>query len=520
MQTQTSAKALMDSYALKDSVNFDKVISKQFLSFGFGKKVDLQYQCIHHAIEEYVFMQPDVTAILHEGKSITYKELNTKADDLAYELVAQGVRPGDNVGLFLSRSIDLVVGILACLKVGAAYVPQDARIVPKSQLEFIKSQAQIDIILTLKRFENNLPKSKKIFIDKAQNFEHPFPRNFNVTETCFILFTSGTTGKPNGVKVTHKNLINILKTSPGNLGIQPGDIVSQILNISFDMSAWEILGCLSNGGTLLIRGKDIQAAVSKANIVISTPTILSSLNPKLCNELKKVAVAGEPCPEKVAINWSEKADFYNCCGPTETTIVNIMHHYKGEGHPISIGAPTPNNTVYILDENLHPLPIGEVGEMWAGGDCVTDGYVGNEKLTNERYRRDPFTGGIMFRTRDLGRWNKNGELEHFGRTDDQVKIRGFRVELDSVSSALESVPGVKRATTLKLNDRDLVGFVACDHFDLSKTLSVLKKKLQYYSIPAIILPMNKLPMTDRGKIDKKTLIQIAIKEYDSQKAEV
>jgi non-ribosomal peptide synthetase component F len=269
---------------------------------------------------------------------------------------------------------------------------------------------------------------------------------------------------PNGVQVTHGNVCNILLTEPGNLGMGHGLRVSQILNISFDMAAWEILGALAHGATLVIRGSSIAEAVQRAEIVIATPSILGTLDANACRHVRVVAVAGEPCPKPLADAWGSFCTFYNACGPTEVTIVNTMQRHVAGAESLTIGTPTPNNTVYILDDHLQPCAIGEVGEMWAGGDCVSRGYLGNDTLTEERYKPDPFLGGVrrMFRTRDLGRWTADGRLEHLGRTDDQVKIRGFRVELDSVTAALESVPSCAQAVTLKLDSRNLVAFVRPD----------------------------------------------------------
>jgi acyl-coenzyme A synthetase/AMP-(fatty) acid ligase len=178
---------------------------------------------------------------------------------------------------------------------------------------------------------------------------------------------------------------------------------------------------------------------------------------------------------------------------------------------LTIGKPTPNNTVYILDEERKPCPLGEVGEMWAGGACVSAGYINNPSLNEERYAPDPFLGNgyRMFRTRDLGRWTPNGELEHLGRTDDQVKVRGFRVELDSVSAVLESVPFCTQAVTLKLDNRNLVAFVSPQTVDADLAKETVASTLPYYCTPALVVTMDEFPMTSRGKVDKRELLEMA-----------
>jgi amino acid adenylation domain-containing protein len=331
------------------------------------------------------------------------------------------------------------------------------------------------------------------------------------TDGCYVLFTSGTTGKPNGVKVTHRNVANVILTSPGNLGIRPGWRVAQLLNVAFDMAAWEILGCLSHGATLVIRGSDLVAAARTADVLIATPTVLGGIDPSQCAHVKVVAVAGEPCPRPLADRWASRCDFFNSCGPTETTIVNTMQPHDPSAIRLSIGRPTPNNTVYVLDDARRLLPFGEVGEMWAGGDCVSAGYLGNPGLNAERYAPDPFLGGgrLMFRTRDLGRWTPDGELEHLGRTDDQVKVRGFRVELDAVSSVLEGVPGCARAVTLKLDDRNLVSFVTPAGVSAEEAREAVAVTLPYYCVPSSVYALDALPETSRGKVDKRALLALA-----------
>lgn len=491
-----------------------------FQAFGAGPSVVPTHDLVHRAVEARAAARPDDVAARHADDSITYGQLDAHAERLAAELIARGVRPGDAVGLFLERSIGMLVGILAALKAGAAYVPQDARVAPAERLCHVMAVADIAVVLTLSHLRDKVPPaadrlSVDAFMDAADTAAPParvvIERAVTRDDRCFVLFTSGTTGTPNGVQVTHGNVANIILTEPGSLGMAPGRTVAQLLSISFDMAAWETLGALTHGATLLIRGRDIEQTAARADIVIATPSILATLDADRCRGVRTVAVAGEPCPRPLAERWSRFATFYNACGPTETTIVNTAQRFNDSDGALTIGRPTPNNTVYVLDADRRPLPIGEVGEMWAGGACVTDGYLGNAELTAERYAPDPFLGGdaVMFNTRDLGRWTATGELEHLGRSDDQVKIRGFRVELDAVSAVLESTPGCTKAVTLKYDDRDLVAFVTPATVDPEQARAVVADRLPYYAVPAQVHPMDVVPLTDRGKTDKRALCALA-----------
>lgn len=494
-----------------------------FERFGQGPAVSLPYTRIHRSFEQHAANHPDAVAAHHLGEEITYRELDRQGNRLAALLARHGVRTGDNVGIFLQRSIPMIVGIMGALKAGASYVPQHVGVATESHLEYVLEAAQIDVILTLSHLRDQVPANDDhVCIDLDELIEEPMAEGAYETaftpeveispdNTCYIIFTSGTTGKPNGVQVTHRNVCNVLLTEPCNLGIHPGMKVGQILSIAFDMAAWEILGCLGNGATLMIRGKDFEAVVQSVDVVIATPSILGRFDAERCKNVQVVAVAGEPCPRPLADAWSSFCTFFNSCGPTEVTIINTAQDYRPDGNGLTIGAPTPNNTVYVLDQDLKPLPIGEVGEMWAGGDCVSTGYIGNPELTGERYKPDPFLGGgrMMFRTRDLGRWTADGQLEHFGRTDDQVKVRGFRVELDSVSAVLESAPLCHQAATLKFDDRSLVSFVAPLTVDITAAREAIAAELPYYCTPAFIIAMDELPMTPRGKIDKRELMRLA-----------
>ncbi len=499
----------------------------KFESWGQGPRLEPRHALVHQAFEAQARQQPQAVAVTHLGRSISYLELERQANRLAIRLGRMGVRRGDQVALFLQRSIGMVVGMLACLKLGAAYVPQCAGIAPRTQQAHVLQVTGARVVLTLSHLLDEVALAPgeqatlpHIALDRflaepvprPQTYDHFEPAEaVQPNDLCFVLFTSGTTGKPNGVEVSHRNVANIILTAPGDLGLRPGMKVAQLLNIGFDMAAWECLGTLSHGATLVIRGSDFQEVAEQVDAIIATPSILARIDASRCPQVQVVALAGEPCPKPLADKWAAQCRFYNACGPTEVTIVNTMQHYTPGARPLSIGKPTPNNTVYVLNQDLQPCAIGEVGEMWAGGHCVSRGYRANAELTAERYRVDPFMadGSRMFRTRDLGRWNAAGELEHLGRVDDQVKVRGFRVELDAVSHVMEAVPGCEKAVTLKLNNQELVAFVCPASVDTGAARAAVAQALPYYCVPALLMALPTLPMTGRGKVDKGALLALA-----------
>lgn len=516
-----SATAADSGFACTKALGHLPIIQRNTLeSWGCGPARPLPYACIHLAFEAQAAAAPQQIAALCLEQSISYEQLNRQANRLARHLIEQGVVAGDTVALFVERSIPMLVGLLAVLKIGAAYVPQDARITPPAQLTMILETLSSAVVLTLSELKDRLPLAagqpcvcldeflaqqpwvaEECLLDVAA----PDPASL-----CFVLFTSGTTGRPNGVRVTHRNVCNILLTAPGNLGIKPGMSVGQILNIAFDMAAWEILGCLAHGATLRIRQQDIGETARHCQVLIATPSILATLDPRQCPTLEVVAVAGEPCPQALADRWAAHCTFYNGCGPTETTIVNTLHRHV-PGVRLTIGKPTPNNTVYVLDEHGQACAPGAVGEMWAGGDGVTAGYLHNPLLTAQRYRPDPFLGAgrMMFHTRDLGRWTDEGALEHLGRVDDQVKVRGFRVELDALATTLEACGACSRAVALKFDSQHLVAFVTPATVDIPAARQYCAQRLAYYCVPAVIFAVDLLPLTARGKVDKALLLQWA-----------
>ncbi|HUQ61959.1 AMP-binding protein [Lentzea sp.] len=475
-----------------------------FEAFGSGPIRTPPFDHVHHAVETHAARRPHVTAVEHLGESLTYAELDIRASLLAELLVRRGVRPGDHVGLFLSRSISMVVGILAVLKAGAAYVPQDARTASQDELRRVVRHTRIDVVLTTSEDAAVLPDhlAAVVTIDTLPDVR-AFHRTITAdSEIAAVVLTSGT-----GVRISHATLCNVLLTAPGSLRITPGTRVSQLLHIASRTAMWEILGALVNGGTLVLRGDDAERTASTADVVIATPGVLQSIDPDRCRRAHTVAVTGERCPRALADRWSRRAAFFNACGRTELGIVNTVQQHEPGSGPLAIGRPVPNTTVYVLDEDRRPCPIGAIGEMWAGGACVTEGYAGLADLTARWYRPDPFLGGdhVMFRTHDLVRWTSDGRLEHHGQVGDLVEVRGFRVSPYAVTTALESAEDCDHATTL-VHDGRLTSFISPATASPDAARRAVAQRLPYYCVPGLIVPVGSLPATDRGKLDQPALL--------------
>ncbi|OAA69728.1 AMP-dependent synthetase/ligase [Cordyceps fumosorosea ARSEF 2679] len=465
------------------------------MTFCFGQAREAQFYTTTAALAHFALTHPSTVAVrdlsARVTRQLTYGELARQAQALAWHLRSLGVQPGQRVPLVVKRSQAMIVAIFAVLLCGAQYVPLDGGVVPDATLRHVFCESGGKVLVCVSATEARV---RELLPDAlAVNAEEEYA-------------AERTTGKPKGVDVTQANVANLVCQAPGNLGVSPGVRVGQLLNISFDMAAWEIFTCLCNGGTLVIRGSDWEPTMSQIDILICTPSILAKYPPQKYRNIKVAATAGEPTTQSLADLWAAEAEYWNCCGPTETTIVNTMSRHA-TGDPITIGRPTPNNNVYILDEAMRPVVgPGVTGIMWAGGCGVSRGYIGLEQKTRESYLPDPFMndGSQMYRTGDLGQWDVSGNILILGRCDDQVKVKGFRVELDGVSSSLLACPGVSQAVALFI-DGQIHAFVSPLNQDEGRILAAVAERQPYYAVPSVIHQLAAFPVTANGKTDKRAL---------------
>lgn len=548
---QLSLNPNLTSSALRylDNTKYNEVVN----SFNADRVENIPDTTIHATVEKQVALYPQNIAIDYEGKSVSYSELNTRANRLAQFLIDNyDVKPDDFVGLVLDRSDKLVTSILAVLKAGGAYVPMDPK-APEDRLTFMIEDSAPKVILTNSSNEDRLkailPNSIILAIDDI-DFEKQLESKYNGKNLdvnissyniAYLIYTSGTTGMPKGVMVEHRNVINLFGATDKLFNFNEHDVWTLFHSYTFDFSVWELLGSLFFGGKLLVptyeQTRDMNmfydlCARKGVTVLNQTPNafyqfsdIALTKTDKLTS-LRYVVFGGEALNMEQLQPWysiyeDNSPSLINMYGITETTVhVTYKKIYKNELDRGSlIGKPIPNYSIYLLNKDMQPLPIGAIGEMYVGGEGVARGYLNKDELTAERFLPNPFQTddqkekGInsrLYKSGDLARLLPSGELEYLGRNDFQVKIRGFRIELCEIENRLSSHQSVKQSVVLvkehTSGGKYLVGYYVADNaIDSDSLIAFMKAYLPDYMIPSAFVHLSSFPLTVNGKLDRKAL---------------
>jgi len=488
---------------------------------------------------EQVAKNPHNIAVVFESESLTYQQLNEKAEQLADYLIENyQIQTDTLIGISVERSLEMIIGVLGILKAGSAYVPIDPNY-PPERIKFMLEDSRISVLLTQSFVVHKLPLDslenpvKVVYLD-AELDKYPSPivncqlstlrlrsvNTFNCDNLAYVIYTSGSTGKPKGVMIEHQGLVNLILAVDEILQIQPQSRVLQFANFSFDASIWEIAPTLSAGACLyltqkenLLPSQELIDFLTEHKITHLTipPSVLSLLPQATLPDLQILITAGEVCSKELVNRWAKGRSFFNGYGPTESTVCASLALCQPHDKKTLIGKPLSNLHIYILDAHNQPLPPGIPGELCIAGVGLARGYLHRPELTAEKFIAVELFGKVeqIYKTGDLARWKDDGNLEYLGRIDEQVKLRGFRIELGEIESLLLRHPLVKETVVILYqseNQQSLIAYVTgIDHDFGSDLKKYLKSSLPDYMIPAQIVVLDQLPLTPNGKIDRKAL---------------
>jgi amino acid adenylation domain-containing protein/FkbH-like protein len=496
-------------------------------------------QCIHELFEARVREHPEALAVVFGGESLTYGELNSQANQLAHFIRLQNLEPGAPVAVCLERSVRLVVGLLAILKAGAAYVPMDPRY-PKERLAFMLADTRTSLLLTQQSLFRHLPHRgvKTICLEadseeiQSQSLEN-LPNRATPEDVAYIIYTSGSTGQPKGAAVPHR-AVNRLVLKTNYIELDASDRIAQVSNISFDAATFEIWGALLNGAQL--RGIATDVALSPKDFAgelreqgITAMFLTSALFSQLAAEvpgafatMRTLLAGGEALDPKwvrAVLKDRPPLRLVNGYGPTENTTFTccaLLRDVPEGAASVPIGRPISNTQVYILDAHRNPVPIGVPGELYTGGDGLAKGYWNRPELTAEKFILHQFSQDgpcqSLYRTGDLARYLPDGNIEFLGRIDNQVKIRGFRVELGEIEAVLARHDGVRECAVNVSGsgagqNRLVAYFVAATKRapKVSQLRTFLADQLPDYMVPSAFVQLEALPLTANGKLDRRAL---------------
>jgi myxalamid-type nonribosomal peptide synthetase MxaA len=508
---------------------------------------------IHELFEDQVRRSPDAVAALYQEQRMTYRELNQRANQLARQLRAAGVAPGDFVPVQMSRSLQVLIAQIAVLKCGGVYVPIDPGL-PAERRQFMIRDCSARHVVCDRDDHDGVASHLVDWINcttVAQRIAglvaDDLDLRIDAGLPAYVMYTSGSTGTPKGVLVAHHS-VNRLAINNGYADLGPGDVIAHHSNPAFDASTFEVWSALLNGASILIVEQSVvldgerfaellkRARVTAMYLSVGLFSQYTQTLAPVFPTLRYLMVGGdslEPAGVRRVLSFSPPRQLLNVYGPTESTTFSTSYHIEHvpeEATQIPIGRPISNARIYILDEHRQPVPIGIPGELYIGGAGVACGYLNRPAFTAERFVPDPFgdePGARLYRTGDLGRWRADGVIEFLGRNDGQVKIRGYRIELGEIEARLAQHPLLSAATVLARQDasaeKRLVAYVVPSDMRNAPAAKQLRAYLEgvlpEYMVPSAFVVLEALPLTSTGKVDRRALPVPAVEAYASREYE-
>ncbi|MBR8838437.1 MAG: amino acid adenylation domain-containing protein [Stigonema ocellatum SAG 48.90 = DSM 106950] len=505
---------------------------------------DYPDKCIHQLFEEQVQRTPDAVAVVFFEEQLTYDELNSRANKLAHHLQKMGVAPETLVGICMERSVEMIVGLLGILKAGGAYVPLDPAY-PQERLDFMLSNSQVSILLTQEKLAAQMPGHSVhlIFLDQdweviSAESQENLSSGVISENLAYVIYTSGSTGIPKGVAIAHSSLTNTYLAWEESYDLRARTTSHlQMASVSFDVFSGDLVRALCSGGKLILCPREWLVDPEKLYGLIRdqeidsaefVPAVLSNLISYLkktdeCLNFMRLLVVGSDSwhvkqYEEFQRFFGQQTRLINSYGVTEAAIDSCYFESAEVKLPIDqlvpIGRPIANTQIYILDHHLQPLPVGIPGELHIGGVGLARGYLNRPDLTTEKFIPNPFSNqpkSRLYKTGDLARYQKDGNIEFLGRIDHQVKVRGFRIELGEIEAEIAQHPQVRQAVVIAREDqpgnKHLVAYIVpnSNSLDSSELRSLIKKKLPNYMLPSSFVILDTLPLSPNGKIDRSAL---------------
>lgn len=529
-------QVLSKSDVLVHAIEITTPEEKQMVVKNFNKKT-LAYESsasIKELFENQVELTPDITAVVYNNYSLTYKELNEKSNMLSNYLTNHGIKKGDIVPVFLDRSIDLIVSMIAIIKSGAIYLPI-SRDYPPERVNYILQNSHSKLLLTHSENVNGVNDISTILLDKFDYSGLSSKNNsinISADDILYIIYTSGSTGNPKGAKICNKNLNNFVSNFKNYFGnIDSSDRCLASTNIGFDVSIFEFFVTLLSGATLYLYEENTISDIFKyCSEIVQNDITLLYIPPNILEEvygilstyekvsINKILIGVEPIYSKTIQKYyklNRNIKIVNAYGPTETTIcataVVLNKEILEKYNTIPIGEPLANLKLFILDKNLNPVPISSPGELYITGDNVGKGYLNNEELTEKSFIQlpDSLSKEIAYKTGDLVKWNTDGTISFISRKDNQVKINGHRIELGEIENCICRFPNVEKSIVLVDDKQKLIAyFSAKNSIELSDLRVFLQNKLPSYFIPNTFIEVENFKLTSNGKIDKRYLTAI------------